>query len=371
MSFQSYLNGLKTKIQTRLSAINFSLTAKGATAVTDLSEVPEAIDSIPSEEPTTVTPDGFERPESWAKLERLLDEETDIPNMFLTYDKSVANSLGAPFFYSINKTASGTEDVYLSVGSVVDNQFIEYKTEPLKRNKPVSGLFPPELGDHPVIKIYRTTDTSDPGIVLYAYTDQTTGTVYNFNTNSVVEEYTNGCGCFLSAKTLQHIYSIKNTINFVNVKEIDTQHLKVFTSLKTVSVAQRSISNVYGLKKFTVKSDVDFPNSDIYKDAAYSGFWTCEFIDWSNMIFSAVKPHTFFTDCYKLRDFYPPKEITFPINFKNSPLITHDSLIRTINALHEFVDGEDGLILTLGAYNLGKLTAEEIEIATAKGWTLA
>ena len=54
MSFQSYLNGLKTKIQTRLSAINSSLTAKGATAVTDLSEVPEAIDSISGGTPLPV-----------------------------------------------------------------------------------------------------------------------------------------------------------------------------------------------------------------------------------------------------------------------------------------------------------------------------
>lgn len=100
----------------------------------NLVNLPDAIDSIPSggEEPTIATPDGFERPASWPKLELLLDEETDIPNIYLTYDKSVADSLGVPFFYSINRATAGTEDCYFSIGKEVNGEFVEYEKNSLK-----------------------------------------------------------------------------------------------------------------------------------------------------------------------------------------------------------------------------------------------
>lgn len=47
--------------------------------------------------------------------------------------------------------------------------------------------------------------------------------------------------------------------------------------------------------------------------------------------------------------------------------ITHDSLIFMLNALPTT---QTALTLTLGTYNLGKLSAAEKQIATDKGWTL-
>ena len=54
-------------------------------------------------------------------------------------------------------------------------------------------------------------------------------------------------------------------------------------------------------------------------------------------------------------------------NLSNTNL-THESLVKTLNALPTT---ETALTLTIGSVNMQKLTATEIAIATAKGWTVA
>ena len=49
-----------------------------------------------------------------------------------------------------------------------------------------------------------------------------------------------------------------------------------------------------------------------------------------------------------------------------------EEIIKVLDALADYsTDTENTYVLTLGAYNLSKLTEEEIEIATDKGWTVA
>ncbi len=56
------------------------------------------------------------------------------------------------------------------------------------------------------------------------------------------------------------------------------------------------------------------------------------------------------------------------IDFSNSPLLTHDSLMSIINALLETSETKT---LTIGTKNLAKLNDSDKAIATQKGWTLA
>ena len=60
--------------------------------------------------------------------------------------------------------------------------------------------------------------------------------------------------------------------------------------------------------------------------------------------------------------------IPVSISFNESTLLSHESLLRILNALTEVTTTQT---LTLGAKNLAKLTDEEKAIATEKGWTLA
>jgi hypothetical protein len=59
-------------------------------------------------------------------------------------------------------------------------------------------------------------------------------------------------------------------------------------------------------------------------------------------------------------------EIGTSIQFQESPL-SHDSIMNIINHLAVI----SGKTLTLGGDNIAKLTADEIKIATDKGWNIA
>lgn len=80
-----------------------------------------------------------------------------------------------------------------------------------------------------------------------------------------------------------------------------------------------------------------------------------------------------FGNCPKL------KNITFEgvigyntVSFSSSPLLTHDSLMSIINALKDNSEDTSGTawIVSIGSSNKAKLTAEELQIANDKGWTV-
>ncbi len=60
------------------------------------------------------------------------------------------------------------------------------------------------------------------------------------------------------------------------------------------------------------------------------------------------------------------KNIKTSLSLSTSPLLAHESIMYIINNAQVVT----GKTLTLGATNLAKLTAEEIAIATSKGWTV-
>ena len=60
------------------------------------------------------------------------------------------------------------------------------------------------------------------------------------------------------------------------------------------------------------------------------------------------------------------------MNLSNCTKLTHDSLINVINNLYDIAaKGVKTQQLALGSRNLAKLTAEEIQIATDKGWSVS
>lgn len=58
------------------------------------------------------------------------------------------------------------------------------------------------------------------------------------------------------------------------------------------------------------------------------------------------------------------------INLSNCVLLSHDTLIRFLNALYDYSSSSGTYTLTLGNTNLAKLTSAEIQIGTDKGWTI-
>ncbi len=63
---------------------------------------------------------------------------------------------------------------------------------------------------------------------------------------------------------------------------------------------------------------------------------------------------------------------SYKLELNWSPNLTHDSLMNVINNLYDIkTKGCNAQQLVLGSTNLAKLTAEEIAIATNKGWTVS
>ena len=101
----------------------------------------------------------------------------------------------------------------------------------------------------------------------------------------------------------------------------------------------------------------------------FNGNQALESIDLSNLDASKVTNLTQLVDnCTNLKNFKAPKNISVSISdFSRSLNLTVESLIDIINNLATVSTTQT---LTLGAVNLAKLTTEQIQIATNKGWTV-
>ena len=100
----------------------------------------------------------------------------------------------------------------------------------------------------------------------------------------------------------------------------------------------------------------------------FNGCTSLTSLDISNFNTSAVTNMAYmFNGCTNLTDFV---SCVFrkSIDFSLCTNLSYDSLISIINNLAEVTTTQK---LTLGKTNIGKLTSDEIAIATEKGWTVA
>lgn len=75
---------------------------------------------------------------------------------------------------------------------------------------------------------------------------------------------------------------------------------------------------------------------------------------------------------YSYETYQPENYGSYGLRLNTSPNLTHESLINVINNLYDIkTKGCKAQQLVLSPTNLAKLTAEEIAIATEKGWTVS
>ena len=60
----------------------------------------------------------------------------------------------------------------------------------------------------------------------------------------------------------------------------------------------------------------------------------------------------------------------YALNLSTSNNLTHDSLMNVLNKVYD-ISNKGTQIINLGDKNKAKLTAEEISICTAKGWSVS
>jgi len=149
-----------------------------------------------------------------------------------------------------------------------------------------------------------------------------------------------------------------------------------FSGCTTNFLIQGGYQN-YALQKLifrncTAPSGVSINDSSACCSIRYSynlKYLDVSFLDMS--VFTNTITHTqSFRDLPSLIDFYPPRNISKSFVLTGDNNLSHDSLIRVINNLVTLASGTTAT-LTIGTYNLNKLSSEEKAVATGKGWTLA
>jgi hypothetical protein len=99
----------------------------------------------------------------------------------------------------------------------------------------------------------------------------------------------------------------------------------------------------------------------------------CSSLEKASVVFPKSKPTSYtnvFARCASLEDFTAFGEISVPLSFSDSPLLTHDSLMSIINALKDYAGSGSTYTVTLGEANAAKLSDAEYLIAVNKGWTV-
>ena len=188
---------------------------------------------------------------------------------------------------------------------------------------------------------------------------------------------------FNSCKSLQEIPAL-NTSKVTNMgsmfyecsklKQVSFSNTSALTNLNATFQRCKALEQVY----IPETGKVTNGNGAFY---VCSNLQTINKLDGSSLInISAM-----FSSCPKLANFGGIENLGksyltsasnnymyYKLDLSDCTLLTHDSLMNVINGLYDIATkGCNTQQLVLGSTNLAKLTAEEIAIATEKGWTVS
>lgn len=184
---------------------------------------------------------------------------------------------------------------------------------------------------------------------------------------------------------VKNMYSMfKGCNNLTTIPLLDTSNITVMTDMfygctKLQSLPLLDTSNVTimlnmfnGCSNLTTIPQLNTLNvknmGSMFADC--SKLTTIPLLDTTNVTYMEYVVYR----CNKLTNLGGFKNLKISVtnNFLNeAPNLTTDSLMNVINYLYDLTaNGINGKTLKFGQTNLDKLTAEQIAVATAKGWTL-
>lgn len=180
-----------------------------------------------------------------------------------------------------------------------------------------------------------------------------------------------------SATTLSQMFYACNKLQSVEIGSLDLSGL---TSPITTGF-QYFVSSCYSLKEFKVGRVIRGLTGKTFNDTstAYGYVFNANYYlkkldaSWIDAsVFTSTNFHRYaFTSLPLLYDFYPPTNISKSFYISDSPMLSHESLLRILNNLVNHANDSGTFTLTIGSINKAKLTAQEQAIATSKKWTIA
>jgi surface protein len=208
-----------------------------------------------------------------------------------------------------------------------------------------------------------------------------TDTSYLFNSNARVNIMNDLLKLCKNVKNMSYMYQYSSGIQTIDLSNFDmssvedVSYMCHYTSkLKTISFGNQKINNIkniyYWFNGCSVLVDLDLSNFDLGKVTQTDGFMKYA---------SALVNLRSFKNLGKGYTSSSKNYYNYVVDFSYSTKLSHDSLIDLItNGLYDLNITYANLgwnvvtqQLILGSTNLAKLTAEEIAIATNKGWTVS
>lgn len=277
------------------------------------------------------------------------------------------------------------------------------------------GLKTLNLGD------FNTSKVTDMSGMFYYCENLTNIDLSKFSTLSVtnMSEMFRECGSLLeldvagfdtsNVTDMSYMFYSCENITTLDVTGFDTSKVtdmsrmfsdcRKLTELDLTNFDTSNVTNMYGMfescqsiKSFNLSN---FNTSKVTSvEGMFGSCWDLTELDLSNLDFSSVtkagsiiysNPYSHITDFKSFTNLgkaYTAKQTNnyyYKVNFSTCTRFTHDSLMSIINNLYDLNLSYDvangGTLyaqqLILGSTNLANLTAEEISIATNKGWTVS
>lgn len=217
------------------------------------------------------------------------------------------------------------------------------------------------------VSMLDTSNVTDMSYMFRSCSLLTELDVSNFNTSNV----TNMRDMFWGCSQLTEL-DLSN-FNTSNVIYMDTM-FSGCNRLKTLNVKSFNTSNV-------IRMDTMFANCNSLTELDLSNFDFSKTIHINRFVYSCpgLKDLQFGTNLGKGYIEKSNNYSNYKLNLSDCRDLTHDSLMNVINNLYDlnltYDVANDGTLYTqqlvLGETNLAKLTADEITIATNKGWTVS
>ena len=157
----------------------------------------------------------------------------------------------------------------------------------------------------------------------------------------------------------EYMFSNQLNLTTLDLSDWDTSNLKSIAgmfykckNLTTINFSGWDISNIFSM-------------SSLFSGC--ENLITLDLSDWD--ISNVATTGDMFDYCYKLTHFKAPQNISYTFDLEFCRSLTHESLMSVINNLIELPDEyNNGLYLNMAV--IDTLSAEEIAIATNKGWTV-
>jgi len=196
-----------------------------------------------------------------------------------------------------------------------------------------------------------------------------------------------------SATTQEYVDSMKYPITFPEEASVNTRNNQLMfaaigwgvTGFQAIDLSKvcgmidfskcKSANNVFANAK-VIKITADFSNCENLTQTFSNADNGTRTIDYINIKVSAKtvfsKTFDYCSTLTELRFIEGSVIGQNGLDLQRSTLLSHDSLINTLHTLEDKSKDTSGTawVVTIGSTNRAKLTDEEIEIATKKGWTL-